>query len=119
MKSFFKIFFSAFLALTVFFGLIFILIYRNIRRFTEQRESNRSQEFRACSDLAKSFNERQMENPILEIAGRAEDFIPTLHQLVRMIQAAGTDSSIRGIYLAVRDNNNGFAASSEITECTY
>ncbi len=114
MKSFFKYFLSALLALVIFFGLIFIIISGTISALMSRAKVTVPTNSVLVVDLSRTFNERQMENPVLEITGRTEDFVPTLHQLVRMIRHASGDSAIKGIYLAIRDNNNGFASSEEI-----
>lgn len=65
-------------------------------------------------DLTRPFQEKKIENPIIELTGNTEDQLPSLHQLVRMIEAAKSDSLIKGIYVVATGNANGFAASEEI-----
>lgn len=114
MKSFFKYFFSAFLALIVFFGLLFIIFSGVVGMLMSSEKVTIPRNSVLVLDLSRSFNDRQMENPILDLTGRVEDKVPTLSRLIRMIHAAERDSAIRGIYVVARDNNNGFASSEEI-----
>jgi protease IV len=65
-------------------------------------------------DLSRNFNEVRRDNPLLELTGDAEDQQPSLSELLQVLDQAGKDSSIRGIYVVANGNVNGFAASEEI-----
>lgn len=65
-------------------------------------------------DLSKSFAEKKSENPLIMFTGKKEDELPSLYELIQLIQKAKTDTSIKGIYLKANANDNGFAASEEI-----
>ena len=114
MKSFFKYFFSAMLALVVFFGIAFIIMIGIIGGLLNKETVVIPAQSVLIVDLSKQFQEKRMSNPLLELTGDVENYIPSLHQLTRMIEAAKSDSSVKGIYLVAMENNNGFAASEEI-----
>jgi protease-4 len=114
LKSFFKYFFSALLALVVFFGLIFIIMVGIFGTLLNKSAVTIPSQSVLVVDLSRPFQEKRIENPIIELTGNTEDQLPSLHQLVRMIEAAKSDSSIKGIYVVATGNANGFAASEEI-----
>jgi protease-4 len=114
LKSFFKYFFSALLALVVFFGLIFIIMVGVFGSLLNKSAVTIPSQSVLVVDLSRPFQEKKIENPIIELTGNTEDQLPSMHQLVRMIEAAKTDSSIKGIYVVATGNANGFAASEEI-----
>ncbi len=116
MKSFFKYFFSALLALVVFFGLIFIITVGIFGTLLNKSAVTIPSKSVLVVDLTNPFQEKKIENPIVELTGNTENESPSLHQLIRMIAAAKTDSSIKGIYVVATGNANGFAASEEIRD---
>jgi protease-4 len=114
LKSFFKYFFSALLALVVFFGLIFIIMVGVFGSLLNKSAVTIPSQSVLVVDLSRPFQEKKIENPLIELTGNTEDDLPSLHQLVRMIEAAKSDSLIKGIYVVATGNANGFAASEEI-----
>ncbi|HSF46187.1 MAG TPA: signal peptide peptidase SppA [Chitinophagaceae bacterium] len=114
MRSFLKMFFAALLAFIVFCGVIFIffsLLVGGLMSKDVSRVEPRSVLF---IDLAKSYGEKKVLNPFLEFTGNAENEIPTLYELVRLVQRAKSDSLIKGIYVKAEMNRNGYAASEEL-----
>ena len=116
MKSFFKYFFSALLALVFFFGLIFIIVVGIFGTLLNKSAVTIPSQSVLVVDLTRPFQEKKIENPIIELTGNTENELPSLHQLIRMIEAAKSDSSIKGIYVVATGNANGFAASEEIRD---
>ena len=55
-----------------------------------------------------------MESPLASFSSNDELSIPGVYDVVRLIQKAGKDDKIKGIYLASGISSNGFAASEEI-----
>ena len=65
-------------------------------------------------DLSKSFAEKKSENPIIMFTGKKEDELPSLYELIQLIQKAKTDTAVKGLYIKANANANGFAASEEM-----
>jgi protease-4 len=107
-------FFAALLALIVFCGVIFIFFSLLVGGLTSKDVSRIEPRSVLFIDLAKSFNEKKVLNPFLEFTGNAENAIPTLYELIRLVQRAKSDSLIKGIYLKAEMNRNGYAASEEL-----
>ncbi len=114
MRTFFKMFFAAILALIVFCGVIFLVfsfIIGGLMASDVARVPSRSV---LLIDLSKNFSDKKIQNPLLAITGNIEDEVPTLYELIRIIHKARTDSSIKGIYIKSNNNVNGYAASEEL-----
>ena len=65
-------------------------------------------------DLSKSFAEKKSENPLIMFTGKKEDELPSLYELIQLIQKAKTDTAVKGLYIKANANANGFAASEEM-----
>lgn len=112
--SFFKYFLAALLALVVFCGIILVLLVGVVGGLMKTEKPEVPALSILVVDLSRNFAETKMLNPLLALTGNTEDEVPTLYELVEMINKAEKDSSIRGIYVVSNDNANGFAASEEI-----
>jgi len=112
--SFFKYFLAALLALVVFCGIILVLLVGVVGGLMKTEKPAVPALSILVVDLSRNFAETKMLNPLLALTGNTEDEVPTLYELVQMINKAEKDSSIRGIYVVSNDNANGFAASEEI-----
>ena len=86
------------LALVVFFGIAFIIMIGIIGSLLNKETVVIPAQSVLIVDLSKQFQEKRMSNPLLELTGDVENYIPSLHQLTRMIEAAKSDSSVKGIY---------------------
>jgi protease-4 len=113
-RSFLKMFFAALLALIVFCGVIFIFFSLLVGGLMSKDVSSVEPRSVLFIDLAKSYNEKKVLNPFLEFTGNAENEVPTLYELIRLVQRAKSDSLIKGIYLKAEVNRNGYAASEEL-----
>ena len=114
MKSFFKYFLAALMALVVFCGIILVIMFGLVGSLMKSEKPAVPDRSVLVVDLSRNFSETKVMNPLLEFTGNTEDEVPTLYELVQMIHKAETDSSIRGIYIVANGNSNGFAASEEI-----
>ena len=112
--SFFKYFLAALLALIVFCGIILVVMFGIVGSLMDSEKPIIPARSILVVDLSRNFAETKIINPLFELTGNTEDAVPTLYELVQMIGAAETDSSIRGIYVVSNENVNGFAASEEI-----
>jgi protease-4 len=113
-KSFFKYFLAALLALVVFCGIILVVMIGIFGSLIDSEKPFIPARSVFVLDLSRNFAETKIVNPVLELTGNTEDETPTLYELVQMINRAESDSSIRGIYIVSNENVNGFAASEEI-----
>jgi protease-4 len=112
--SFFKYFLAALLALVVFCGIILVMLVGVVGGLMKSEKPAVPASSILVVDLSRNFAETKTLNPLLEFTGNTEDEVPTLYELIQMINKAEKDSSIRGIYVVSNDNANGFAASEEI-----
>lgn len=114
MRSFLKMILASFLALLVFtlIGvLIFLSILAGIGSSNKEVTGNNAV---LVVDLSKPFPEIGVEVPFAGLNGGDEYDVPGLFDVVRMIESAVADSSIKGIYLKCGSNSNGFGSSEEI-----
>jgi protease IV len=114
MRSFFKIFFASFLALIVFSVIGFLILIFIISIAATPSKPEVGSKAVLVVDLTKSYKERKEENTLGTFTGNSDNDIPGLYDVVRMIDYAKTDNSVKGIYIKCDDNDNGFAASEEI-----
>jgi protease-4 len=114
MKSFFKTFFASLLALIVFTGITILLLFGIIAAVSSPDKPKIGSKGVLLLDLTKQYKEQAHENPLNNFTGNADDNVPGLYDLVRMIDFAKGDSAIKGIYIKCDDNANGYAASEEL-----
>lgn len=114
MKSFFKTFFAAFLALVIFTVIgIFVLIGFIVSATSADKPVVGSNAVLVL-DLSNHFKEQKQENPLGVLIDETVIEAPSLYDVIRMVRHAKTDSSIKGIYVSCARNANGFAASEEL-----
>lgn len=116
MRSFLKYFLACLAALVVFSGLALLVLVGIAGRLVSRDISVVPSRSVLVVDLSRHFRDLKEENLLLELSGDEEDQVPSLAQLIRVIEDARGDSSIRGIYLVANENRNGFAASEEIRQ---
>lgn len=114
MKSFFKSFLAALLALFVFSILgVFILI-----GFAATVSSDEPVSIPANAvlvlDLGDNFTEKEVSDPFTELMRPGAGKVPSLSTVIGLIQHAKKDSNIKGIYIKCQQNSNGYAASEEL-----
>lgn len=112
MRSFFKIFFAALLAIFVFCFVIFLLLVSAAKGLTDKDESEVAANSILTIDLAKHFPEHTASTPFGVFDG--EDETPSLFDVVRLVAEAREDKNIAGIYLSLDGNANSFASSNEL-----
>lgn len=114
MKSFLKFFLAALVALFVFFGIGFLILVGIAGSLSTSSKVSIASKSVLYIDLAHSYSDRRPDKMIAQLTGNTDASGTSLYDLVRMIQYAANDSSIKGIYLKCNDNGNGFGASEEI-----
>ncbi len=114
MKGFFKTFFASLLALIVFTIIgVFILIGVIVSAASSDKPVVGSRAVLVL-DLSNKFKEQAVDNPLGALINEADNDVPSLYDMVRLLKHAQSDSSVRGIYMLCGNNNNGFAASEEL-----
>lgn len=112
MKSFFKSFFAALLALVVFFGLIFVLFFGIAGALLSEEQVKVDPRSVLVIDLSKNLSDRKIDDPFAELSG--DESYPSLSTTIMLIRNAAKDSLIKGVYLIAKDNGNGAASSTEL-----
>jgi len=111
MRSFFKTFFAALLALVIFSLLIFFVLAGLVGSLTKKDNAEVQAKSVLMLDLSKHFPEHSANSPLSSIG---EDEPPTLFDVIRLIGQAKTDNNIAGIFIQADGNANGYASSNEI-----
>lgn len=114
MRSFFKMFFASLLAFFIFAVIAFFILIGLIYSAASPEKPKVADNAVLVLDLTKQYKEQKDENTIGTFTGNADNDIPGLYDVVRMISYAKTDNSVKGIYIKCDDNVNGFAASEEL-----
>lgn len=114
MKAFFKYFFAALLALIVFVGIGFLLLFGVAGVIASSEKPAIAEKSVLFIDLSKQFKERKTDNTLARLSGDGDVLATSLYDVVRLLKHAKTDSLIKGVYLKCNDNANGFAASEEL-----
>jgi protease-4 len=114
MNSFFKFFFASLLALLV-FTLVGLLILLGIVSSVASRDKEQTGvKAVLVLDLSTPFPELAVENPLAGLGGQDQYDIPSVYDIVRLIDRAKSDSSVKGIYIKCGSNSNGFGSSEDI-----
>ncbi|OQP61497.1 signal peptide peptidase SppA [Niastella vici] len=114
MKSFFKIFLASFVALVVFCLIIFFVLVGIVSGLTADKKVKTGGTAVLVIDLARDYPEIGVENPLARLSNKEDGDIPSLYDVVRLINHAKTDTAIKGIYLKCSSNANGMGNSQEI-----
>lgn len=114
MRNFFKIFFASLLALIVFTVIGLFLLIGFISSATTSEVPVVGTKAVLVLDLSVNFKEQAEENPFGSLISATETTIPSLFDVVRLIDHAKADSSVKGIYILSSDNANGFSSSEEL-----
>lgn len=114
MKGFFKTFFASLLALIIFTVIGVLVLIGFIVSATSADKPVVGSRAVLVLDLSNKFKEQAVDNPLAVLMNEADNDVPSLYDMVRMLKHAQADSSIKGIYILCGSNNNGFAASEEL-----
>ncbi len=114
MRNFFKIFFASLLALIVFTVIGFFLLIGFISSAATPETPVVGSNAVLVLDLSVNFKEQAQENPFGALIANAESDIPSLLDVVRLLEEAKSDSSVKGLYILASDNANGFSSSEEL-----
>ncbi|WP_143309256.1 signal peptide peptidase SppA [Chitinophaga vietnamensis] len=109
---FFKVFFAALLAFVVFTVICVLALLVIIGKSLAPEKVTISPNAVLVLETGQSYKEQKQVTPF---AGFVSDAgTPGLYDVVRLIDHATDDDNIKGIYLKVNGNGNGFATNEEI-----
>ena len=114
MKSFFKSFFAALLALFVFTLVGFFILVGIAAAFSSDEKVSVASSSVLVIDASETFLEQSKSDPFSELINKKNGKQPSLSELIGLINYAKKDSSIKGIYIKCAQNPNGYAASEEM-----
>jgi protease-4 len=114
MKSFFKIFLASFVALIVFSILATAIFIGVISVMISSEKPTIEQHSVLVLDLTKQYHEQSIEDPLAVIQNKSTASTPGVYDVVRMLDYAKSDSSIKGLYIKASNNPNGFGTSEEL-----
>ena len=114
MGGFFKMFFASFLALLIFCIIGFFIFLALIAGLATSDKPTVEKNSVLVVNLGQPFQEQELESPLAIFSSNDELSVPGVYDVVRLIQKAGKDDKIKGIYLMSGMSPNGFATSEEI-----
>ncbi len=114
MKSFFKTFFAAFLALIIFSFLGFFILIGIAAAFSSDEKVAVAPNSVLVIDASETFLEQSKNDPFSELLNKKNGKQPSLSELIGLLNYAKKDSNIKGVYIKCSENPNGYAATEEI-----
>lgn len=114
MKGFFKIVLATLFALILFTVIgVFIFIGLISSASTADKPIVGSRAVLVLN-LEKEFKEQHEDNLFASLMDETDEDVPSLYEIIRLIDYARADSAVKGIYVQCGTNANGYAASEEI-----
>lgn len=113
MRQFLKFFLASLLALIIFTVIGFFILAGVVGSVASSKNVQIGEKAVLYIDLSKPIHEQKRDNPLADLSDEQYD-APGLYDMVRLINYAKTDSSIKGIYIKCNENPNGFATSEEV-----
>ncbi len=114
MKSFFKSFFAALLAIFVFCILGFFILIGLVAGLSSTEKPTIGEDGVLVLDLNNAFKEQAVENPFAFLNKSEEVDVPSLYNVQRLLKHAKNDINIKGVYMLCANNPNGYGASEEL-----
>lgn len=114
MRSFFKFFLAALLALLVFTMVGFFILIAIAGGIASAEKTTIATKSVLYLDLSKPFKDKKSNNILSKFSDDEDMNTLSLYDIVRLLRHAKSDSLIKGVYLKCNENVNGFAASEEL-----
>lgn len=114
MSGFFKTFLAALLALIVFTVLALFFLFGSLARLSAKKQMKVAPGSVLVLNLGLHYKEQAQENPLSVLSDDADQDIPGLYDVIRLLDMARTDKKIAGLYIKAGNSENGFAASEEL-----
>ncbi|MCU0395629.1 MAG: signal peptide peptidase SppA, partial [Chitinophagaceae bacterium] len=115
MGSFFRSFFASFFAIAIFFVLVVLALVGLYKLASSEEKPVVKANTVLVLDVSRALMEQPLDNGPAFASVFGEE-VDGLYHLVQAIDAARTDSLIKGIYLVGTYNPNGFATSTELRQ---
>ncbi|MFB6454879.1 signal peptide peptidase SppA [Chitinophaga sp. Hz27] len=112
---FFKVFLASLLAFFVFTAIGIITLMVMIGKAITPEKVTVAPNSVLVLETSQGYEEQQQINPLGQYLGE-DGTVPGLFQTVRLIENATDDDNIKGIYLKVNGNGNGFATNEELRQ---
>lgn len=114
MRTFLKMLLAAFVALIIFsiVSIFFFIGWAGALASAGKEEAGSKAVL--VVDLSIPYLEKMQDNPLAAFGAREQYDIPGLYDIVRLIDKAARDSSVKGILIKANANSNGLAGSEEI-----
>lgn len=116
MRSFFRSFFAALVALVVFTGLAVIILFLWLTAIFSSGKTETGAKAVLVVDLSQTFREQYEDNPLADIGIEGQSDVPGVYDIVRLLAHAKNDTAIHGIFIKCGTNENGFASSEQIRD---
>src|SRR5699024_12809884 len=115
MKGFFKVFFASLLALIVFCLLLFFFFAGLVSSMVQSSQPTKVHDNTVLTiELNTPVREQPYLNPINAVFKKEDFKVQGLHELIRGIKKAGEDPQIKGIYLKLNGNTNGYTTDEAL-----
>lgn len=114
MKSFFKSFFAALLAMFIFCILGFFILIGIVASLSSTEKPTIGENGVLVLDLTSTFKEQAIENPFAFLNKSEDVDVPSLYNVQRLLKHAKNDVNIKGVYMLCANNPNGYGASEEL-----
>lgn len=114
MKSFFKFFFASCLSLILFTTVVILVTFWVIGAMVAGDKPEIKTTSVLVLDLSKQYHEQAVDGPLAFIENRSAGTVPGLYDVIRMLDYARGDSSIKGLYIKAVKNANAFGTSEEL-----
>ncbi|MGL4360487.1 MAG: signal peptide peptidase SppA [Sediminibacterium sp.] len=114
MRGFFKIVFATLLAMVLFTVIGIFVLIGIVSSAASSEKPTISSKAVLVLDLSTAFREQFQENPVGSFFSEENTDIPSLYDVIRLLQHAESDSLVKGVYIQCATNPNGFAASEEL-----
>jgi protease-4 len=113
MKQFFKIFLSVFLSLVILFVLGIIVLVGMVGSMSSKKAPQIEDKSVLVISTGDNLQDQAKENPFMLLNGGASK-MNGLNELLAALKNAKTDARIKGVYLKMEYNTNGWATNEEV-----
>jgi protease IV len=115
MNSFFKMFFASLLAIVVSTALIFLFIFLIIAGLSRSvTEKDKKSGNVLVLDVSDKLHEQGESNSIAGLSKNAAQYTGGVYDVVKAIDRARTDNNVKGIFLKLDNNVNGWATLQQL-----
>jgi protease-4 len=114
MNTFFKVFFASLLALVVFTIIGFFVLAGVVSGITSGDDVRTGSRAVLVLDLSQNYPEIATPNPLSGFSDGENYDLPSISDVIRLIQKAKSDSAVKGIYINCGGNGNGFGNNNEL-----